>query len=200
MPSPFGHSLAGVIIYTLTTKGRDLLKSWRWLVVCVLFATLADVDFAPALFGRIDVANRFHRHLTHTLLFATVTWAAAYGVLRLLRKPLAGRCCVVLFFCSLSHLFLDLLGKDPRPPVGIPLLWPFVRGRFKLPVKFFPDLHKATYAEIFSLHNLGVVAYEAIVFGTLLLVLIVVKQRYESRKRQVQKYRRAAGVSPDEPL
>jgi membrane-bound metal-dependent hydrolase YbcI (DUF457 family) len=199
MPSPLGHSLAGAIIYSLTTKGSHLLKSWKWLVVCVLFATLADADFVPALFGRLDLANRLHRHLTHTLLFATVTWAAAYGVLRLLRKPSAGRDSVVLFFCCLSHLFLDMLGKDPRPPLGIPLLWPFVRGRLKFPVKLLLDLHKDTYAGLFSFHNLGVLVYEAIVLGTVLLALIFLKLRYELRKRQVQEYGQVGGVLQEQP-
>jgi len=167
--------LVGVIVYTLSTNGRDLLKSWKWLVVCVLFATLADVDFVPALFGRLNIAKRLHRHLTHTLLFVAGTWAVAYGVLRLLRNPCAGRYSVVLFFCWLSHLFLDMSGKDTRSPAGVPLLWPFVPQRFTLPIKFFPGLHSDTYAEMLSLHNFGVLAYEAIVFGALFLVFIVLK-------------------------
>jgi len=106
----------------------------------------------------------------------------------------------VLFLCWLSHLFLDMLGKDPRPPAGLPLLWPFVGERFRFPVTLFPGSHNDTYAEIFSLHNFGVLAYESIVFGTLLLVLIVLKLRYESKKRQVQKYGQVEGVPPEEPL
>lgn len=198
MPTPIGHSLAGAIIYTATTKERYLLKSWKWLVVCVVFAALADIDFAPALFGKLDLANRVHRHLTHTLLFAIASGAAAFGVLKILRRPQAARDSLVLFLCLASHILLDMLGKDTRPPFGVPFLWPFVGRSFKLPVELFPDLHKSTYAEIFSLHNMGVVAYEVMVFGSILSILIVIKRRRESKKRRVKEYGSVADVPRDE--
>ncbi|NQT84971.1 metal-dependent hydrolase [bacterium] len=184
MPTPIGHSLAGAIIYALSTKGKDLLKSWKWLAVCVLFAALADIDFVPALFGRLDIANHIHRHMTHTLLFAVIVSGGAFGVLKALRNPRSLRYSAVIFLCLASHVFLDMVGKDFRPPIGVPFLWPFVRRSFKIPVDIFLNLHKDTYGEIFSLYNVGVLAREVIIFGSILLILAIVKLGYASPKRE----------------
>jgi membrane-bound metal-dependent hydrolase YbcI (DUF457 family) len=193
MPTPVGHSLAGAVIYALTTRGTHLLRSWRWGVTCMVVAALADIDFFPALFGNVQLANRFHRHLTHTLLFAVVVWIMAFIVLRILRKDRPLRASVVLFACSASHIFLDLLGKDTRPPIGVPFLWPFVRRSFKLPIELFPDLCKDTYSEIFSLHNLGVVAYEVLLFGGLIAIIVTLKIRFGHEERQINKSEGEAG-------
>jgi membrane-bound metal-dependent hydrolase YbcI (DUF457 family) len=177
MPTPIGHGLAGALVYAISTKGKDLLKSWRWLLVCVFFAALPDVDFLPALFGKLDLANRLHRHVTHTLLFAILVSAGAFAVLKALRRQWAGRHSLILFFCLLSHMLLDLMGQDTRAPIGIPLLWPLVGKGMSIPVQPFLDLHKDTYAEMFDLHNLGVMAYEVLLFGSILLIVVALKLR-----------------------
>ena len=48
----------------------------------------------------------------------------------------------------------------------------------------FLNLHKDTYGEIFSLYNVGVLAREVIIFGSILLILAIVKFGYASRKRE----------------
>ena len=177
MPTPIGHSLAGAAIYVASTKGNRLLKSWGRLVACMVFAALADIDFLPALFGRIDIANRVHRGPTHTLLFALVISGVVYGTLRIVGKPGVVRATSLVFLCMASHLILDILGKDSRPPLGIPILWPLAQRSFKVPVEIFPDLRKDTYAELFGSHNIGVLAYEILVFGTLIFVVAAMKLR-----------------------
>lgn len=197
MPTPIGHSLAGAVVYALSTKGKDLLKSWRWLVVCMVFAAVADIDFLPALVGRIDLANRVHRGATHSLLFAMIAAGIAFCVLRLLRRPRAGWYSTVLFLCLLSHLFLDLLGKDSRQPIGVPLLWPILGKSFKLPVEVFFDLRKDTYAEIVGLHNIGVLAHEVLLFGSILLLLVLVKLPRGSKKQEASKSEGVADAMSD---
>jgi len=177
VPTPVGHSLSGAVIYALTTKSENLVTSWRWGVTCMLAAALADIDFLPALFGDLNLANSVHRYFTHTLLFAVVVGLAALGILRVLGKPRPVRASTVLFSCLVAHIFLDLLGKDFRPPIGVPFLWPFVRRSFKLPVQIFPSLLKDTYAEIVSLHNIGVVAVEVLLLGGLFAIVVGVKKR-----------------------
>jgi membrane-bound metal-dependent hydrolase YbcI (DUF457 family) len=176
VPTPVGHSLSGAVIYALTTKSENLVTSWRWGVTFMLAAALADIDFLPAMFGDLDLANSVHRYFTHTLLFAAVVGLAALGILRVLGQPGLIRSSAVLFSCLVAHIFLDLLGKDFRPPIGVPFLWPFVRRSFKLPVQIFPSLLKDTYAEIVSLHNIGVVAAEVLMLGGLLGIVVVVKK------------------------
>jgi len=153
----------------------------------MLVATLADIDFFPALFGNLELANRLHRYLTHTLLFAVLAGLVALAVLKILRKAHPMRNSIVLFACLASHIFLDLLGKDTRPPIGVPLLWPFVRRSFKLPVELFLDLQKGTYAEIFGLHNVRVLAHEVLLLGSLLVIIAVLKIRFGAKHRQIKK-------------
>jgi len=177
MPTPVAHSLAGAIAYALATRRSMLFRSWRWLLLCVLFAAMADLDFLPGLFGRLDLANRFHRRLSHSFLFAILASATAYVVLKSLQKQKPLRNSILLLSCAMSHILLDLLGKDLREPIGLPLLWPFVRRSFKIPIEIFPDLRKDTYAEMFSFHTLRVVAGEILFFGALLFIVIALKLR-----------------------
>ena len=188
MPTPIGHSLAGAIIYAVSTKGKNLLKSWRWLVSCVAFAALADIDFLPGLFGRLELANRLHRHLTHTLLFAIAVSGIAFGVLRILKRPRPVRGCFILFCCMGSHILLDLLGKDFRPPIGVPFLSPFTAKSFKIPVGFFLDLHKDTYAEIFSLRTAGILVHEVLLFGGILVIIAALKLRRAARELSAEEH------------
>ncbi len=184
MPTPIGHSMAGAAIYVASTKGKHLLRSWKWLVVCMVFAALADIDFLPALFGRIDIANRVHRGPTHTLLFALVISGVVYGTLRILGKPGVVRATSLVFLCMASHLILDVLGKDSRPPLGIPILWPLEKQSLKVPVEIFPYLRKDTYAELFGPHNIGVLAYEILLFGTLIFVVAAMKLHRGAKKER----------------
>ncbi len=170
-------------MHAATTERRRFLKSWQWLVVCMFFASVADADFIPALFGRLDLANRFHRHLTHTLLFAVILSAVAFGVLKLLRTPHGGRRTMIVFSCMASHILLDLLGKDFRPPLGIPFLWPFTQRSFKIPVEIFIDLHKDTYAEIFSLRTIGILAHETLLFGAIFVLVLGLKLLRSEKER-----------------
>ncbi len=186
MPTPVGHSLAGAVIYALTTKGTHLLRFWKWGVACMFVAALADIDFFPALFGDLALANRLHRYLTHTLLFALVAWLMALVVLRTIHRARPLRDSLVLFACLTSHIFLDLLGKDTRPPIGVPFLWPFVQRSYKLPVEVFLDIKKDAYTEIFGLHNLRVVAHEILLFGSLLAITVVLKMRFGAKQKGIE--------------
>ena len=151
-------------------------------MLCMAVAALADIDFAPALFGRLGLANSTHRHVTHTLLFCVVVFGAAVLLMKAFRAAGVWRSSFVLFCCSLSHILLDLLGKDSRPPIGLPFLWPFVGRSFKIPIALFPDLKKDTYAEIFSLRTMWIVGYEVAVFGLIFLLLAVYRRRRRGRR------------------
>jgi membrane-bound metal-dependent hydrolase YbcI (DUF457 family) len=182
MPTPVGHGLAGAIISTFSRKKPGFRAGWRWVLVCVVLAALADIDFAPALFGRLGLANSYHRQVTHTLLFCVVVFAAAVLLLKAFRIAGVWQNSFVLFCCSLSHILLDLLGTDTRPPIGLPFLWPLVGRSFKIPIELFPALKKNTYAEIFSLRTVWILGYEIVVFGSILLLLAVYRKRRRGRR------------------
>lgn len=47
--------------------------------------------------------------------------------------PLSG----LLFLAYASHLFMDILGEDTRPPYGIPLFWPLSGQYYLAPLQIF---------------------------------------------------------------
>jgi hypothetical protein len=121
MPSPIGHLLAGAAIgislepadASDRTTARRLS---RFAVVSALLATAPDLDLVwPAA----------HRMATHgvgaTLLLMIITivvtgWVT--GRVQWLWVLMVGA-------AHASHILLDWLGHDTRPPFGIEALWPF---------------------------------------------------------------------------
>jgi len=87
-----------------------------------------------------------------------------------------------LFFLVIlcSHLFLDYISFDGRPPAGIPLFWPFSSRYMISPYPILPairhsHLDNATVAQFltdfFSLHNMYVVVLEC---GIMLPIGIII--------------------------
>jgi inner membrane protein len=87
----------------------------------ILSANAPDVDILALAGGGLNYFH-FHRHLTHSLIFAPVLAAAAVGVIRLIRRksfPIGPAFLVALLGVA-SHLLLDLTNE-----YGIRLLLPF---------------------------------------------------------------------------
>ena len=109
------------------------------LAVAAFLACLPDLDYIPGLL--VGELNRYHQLWTHSLLFCTVAAAVAARALRRTRlRPPA------VFAIVFSHLLLDLLTEDARPPVGIPLLWPFSSRPFQI-APLFPRWEKLSVAQ-----------------------------------------------------
>ena len=45
MPSPIGHSLIGLSIYTVFTQRSQLYKNWKLIFTSVILANLPDIDY-----------------------------------------------------------------------------------------------------------------------------------------------------------
>lgn len=132
MPSPFGHSLAGLAV----AWAADLVpgdRTWRvappgvsWYrragnglsVACALLAMTPDLDLA------------FTRHRTYTHSVGAV---ALVGLLAAVagRRYAPRHAARIAWMCAAayaSHMLLDWLGVDLYPPPGLQLLWPFDSG------------------------------------------------------------------------
>lgn len=130
MPTSIAHAVGGYA----TAEAGGVRVDGRILPTILLTAVVAnlpDMDFAVGLVtGRPNTA---HRTITHGVPFALllsaalgaaltrIGWSFRYGTL----------VCLALYG---SHLVLDLVAPDGRPPRGIPLLWPFSAQHFWLPV------------------------------------------------------------------
>jgi inner membrane protein len=168
MATLVGHTLAGYAVYNFTkaAQGRDDLSLT---LVCVFMATAPDLDFLPGLL--VGKPALYHQGITHSLGAATLVSLGAAGVwaLRSRSFPAVFSCC---FIAYLSHLILDFLGPDKRPPYGIPLLWPISEEYFISPVPIFLGVRHAATATtstqewvlgLLHLHNLAAIAWETIV-------------------------------------
>ena len=128
MPSPFGHSLAGLAV----AWAADLLpgeRAWRAAPATAswyrragngLTAACAILAMAPDL----DLAFTRHRTYTHSLGAVVVVGFFAALIAAKARTRIALMCAAAYA----SHLLLDWLGVDLYPPLGLQALWPFDSG------------------------------------------------------------------------
>jgi hypothetical protein len=140
MPSPFGHSLAGLAV----AWAADLIpgdRAWRAAPVSAswyrragngLSATCALLAMAPDL----DLGFAQHRTYTHSIgavvIVGLVAAACAPAALRRTQvRAVPRRVARIALMCAAayaSHLLLDWLGVDLYPPPGLQVFWPFDSG------------------------------------------------------------------------
>jgi membrane-bound metal-dependent hydrolase YbcI (DUF457 family) len=135
-----GHSLAGCVALAATRRQR----SFPVLVAVIVLANAPDLDFLPGLI--VGMPALYHHGITHSLGAATI--AAVAGALALCRLGVPfGAGLRIAFIAYGSHLALDLVGPDIRPPSGIPLFWPLSDALFLSPVTLLPGVHHAVRAD-----------------------------------------------------
>jgi inner membrane protein len=176
MATPVGHSLAGYLVFGWSAETQGPHKV-RWLLLYICLANAADLDFLPGiLLGR---PSFYHQGVSHSLGFALVVSLAVAGVCRLWGKSFAA---IFALSCTayVSHLVIDFLGSDTRPPYGIPILWPMSGAYCISPVPVFWGVHHAGSAAgsmlewlgaLFHPYNLGAIALEVV----LLLPFVVLR-------------------------
>ena len=177
MASPLGHSVLGLTI-ALASSPASSRKIWRLGVFCIFGANSADLDFVPGLF--IGDINRYHQTVSHSL-FA----AALFGVMSAWLAPYLGetrlRVGTMGFSAYASHLFLDFLVVDERPPLGIPMFWPFMSDHFIAPWPLLMGIRHGVpgddlieFARQFlSLHNLIALGLEFILLLPALTIAVM---------------------------
>ncbi len=134
MPSPIGHSLAGVI----TAWAADLVpgdRGWRtaappaaWYtragdgltLVCAALAALPDIDLA--------LPTGAHRAYTHSLGAAILATIIAGAVTARVTPRRTVRVALMCGAAYATHVLLDWMAVDDTFPYGIRALWPFSSG------------------------------------------------------------------------
>jgi inner membrane protein len=106
--------------------------SWRGVVFIIAAGAIADADWLSATLGPSGYL-RWHRTITHSLLFVAVLTIAGFLFRQSIKKAgggiWAGFSWSPVAAAGLLHLFLDLLQADE-----VTLLWPFSSRRFALDV------------------------------------------------------------------
>lgn len=162
MPTPVGHSLAAATLYVALSPAPRPWADRRAGLVALAAASAADLDFvAGAVVGEW---NRFHQGASHSLVVAL---GLGLVLASLPLERLGGwRQRAVLFTAlALSHLALDLVTQDARPPYGIPLFWPFSSAYLQAPFSVFPFVRRASWAVILSPANWWGPVVELLVLG-----------------------------------
>ncbi|NLB60080.1 MAG: metal-dependent hydrolase [Lentisphaerae bacterium] len=185
MPSPVGHSLIGLAL-SLAWRlprwldwpglGRAIWQQRGWLLLGIVLANAPDIDYFFGIFrGNL---NFYHQTGTHTIIWVGLVSLAVWILVR--RREGSGLGFIWLLVLTSSHLLADYLCLDTAPPRGLPLFWPLAGSHWTSPISIFPAPAKATWAELWTWHNLGVVAVELLL--TLPLVAAVLAWK---RKRRV---------------
>lgn len=166
MPSPFAHSIAGLLIASEANR-RLHPRAVPSYVAAVLLANIPDLDYLPGII--VGDPNRFHRLFGHSIAIAIAIGLFHFVTAR--RRPATfALVCIALVG---SHLFLDWLSMDSVPPSGIQLLWPLSDSILQAPVAIFPQVEKGAGSNfvrgLFSMANVRTVIVEILLFTPLIL-------------------------------
>ena len=165
MPSPLGHSLAGLTVHALTARDRGELLDVRRISIALGAAVAPDLDL---LLRFVDGRNH-HQAESHSLGFAVLAALATLAVARWKGWPTAGRLALLAGAAWTSHVLLDYLGRDTHPPIGLMALWPVTSAYFKFPWALFSDIGRTLNWETVR-HNAVAVAWEAVLLVPPLLL------------------------------
>ena len=151
MPSPIGHALGGICA-GWHAGGRQNLRD---------AGILAAVAIAPDL----DLFLGDHRAISHSIGAAV---AAGLVALIATRQP---RWAVAIALAWGSHVLLDWLSNDTRPPIGVMALWPFDDRYYKAAFEIFPPVSRRYEQSRFWIYNLRAAVTELLLLLPLTLFL-----------------------------
>ncbi|MCB2190736.1 MAG: metal-dependent hydrolase [Deltaproteobacteria bacterium] len=179
MPTPLGHALAGMAAGTAASGGRTILGPVKDLAFFVGFGVLADIDFIPGLiFGQ---GAAWHRGISHSITAAAVAGLLAWLWAR--RKPGGGWLALGALAAYASHILLDFLNVDTRPPFGIPLLWPFSGEYMLAHHAIFPDVKRHALTWAIVKHDLVTMAWETLLLGPPALAALLWRRAKQRRSK-----------------
>jgi membrane-bound metal-dependent hydrolase YbcI (DUF457 family) len=137
-------------------------------------AILAGASVVPDL----DLLVGAHRGITHSLGMAIVAGIAATAVTRTPRWGAA------IALAWSSHVLLDWLGNDTRPPLGVMALWPLTRDYYKAAIELFPAVSRRYWLAEFWVYNLKAVAVELAIMLPVVAVTLWLTRRRGARRRR----------------
>ncbi len=189
MPSPVGHSIIGLAIGSAgllpgAADWRGLaLQLWNargGLLLCVVLANAPDIDY---LFGLPrGHPNFYHQQITHSLGWIAAV-SLAVGLFAWSRRhERSARGFLFILALTGSHLIADYFCEDRSFPHGILIFWPFSDRHWTSPLALFPAAAKNSWSDLWSRHNAGVIAVEALLTLPLLASVLLWKRRDRKEK------------------
>lgn len=183
MPSPIGHSLAGLSGFFLIryqSKFSHYLSN-KWLIlISIVFANLPDIDFflSYLLFQNF---NQLHRQFTHSFLFGLfISFGTGYLIKR--KINLANYFSLWLLGLYYSHILLDMLAYDSQPPRGVQCFFPFDTAYYEFPFTILGKLKVSS--DLVNWTNISAILQEIIVIP-LIFILFFSLSRFIKRQLAV---------------
>ncbi len=179
MASPVGHSAVGLTAFLFMVRvwPRQWTRRALLLAVLIALANLPDFDFFVPLIHGEAFGSAWHRGFTHSIVFAV---GVAFCLAAVMTRPdiRAGwlplravwQVWAISFVLVASHLVLDMLGADDRPPFGVPLFLPFSNTHFISSWTPFKAVNHNSLAVFFAPENLLTMAYDLVLLGPLVAV------------------------------
>ena len=181
MPSPLAHSLTGYLFYSRNPY-LFFEKGWSNFLFYLFLANLPDIDFLPGFL--IGEPNRFHHGITHTLGAAFIV-ALVFGIIFHFWKDKFWSVTLISFFAYYSHILMDFLTQDLRPPYGVMLLWPFDSNYYISKVLIFNKVYRSDVSTTFfstflSRANIETFVLEGFILG---ITIILFKFFFSGKNR-----------------
>jgi inner membrane protein len=131
------HAAAGYLLYELEPRAPH---RWEWgrALAYMGLANAADLDFLPGLL--VNQPGLWHRAASHSVAAVVVVATVIALAVRGLGRGSARRAFVMGAVLYASHLLLDFLTADARPPHGGPFLWPLTDRFFLSPITVFGEI------------------------------------------------------------
>jgi membrane-bound metal-dependent hydrolase YbcI (DUF457 family) len=152
VPSPIGHGLAGIAAGWGFVPRRDIAAA----------AILAVVAGAPDL----DLLVGGHRGPSHSVGAALIAGVIGWVVTR---RPRWGAAVALAWA---SHVLLDWMGNDTRPPLGVMALWPLTHDYYKATFEVFPGISRRYWLAEFWVYNLKALAVEVVILGPIAAAVV----------------------------
>jgi inner membrane protein len=182
MPSPLGHTLAGLAVGWLSEpasirgdRSRRPATLTPFVLWCALIAAVPDADL---------LVPHFHRSATHSLTATAFILIMAMAVTgRVTAWRAAFTFAFALAAAHATHLVLDWLGTDRFPPLGIQMLWPFSDRFYISGFDIFPPVERRLLRpDAFSI-NARAAAWELIILGPFAAVGWIIRMK---RQRTIE--------------
>jgi membrane-bound metal-dependent hydrolase YbcI (DUF457 family) len=188
LPTPLGHSLAGLAVH-LAGGERSGRRRWLAAAALVALANMPDFDLLPGYL--IGEPRAFHWGPAHSIAAALIAGICA----GLVARALGAR---FLTFFALgaaayaSHLVLDLLLGPGAISDGLQLFWPVSTERFTAPFAVFLMMpaspnHTGPVGTLFSMAVLPLMARELAILAPVCLAAWLLRQRARIAARRLSR-------------
>ena len=124
----------------------------------------------------LDLLVGGHRGQSHSLGAAFIAGGVAWAAMRARSSGPRLRLAAAVAAAYASHVLLDWLGSDSRPPIGIMALWPFSDTYSESPLHLFLAISRRYWLTEFWTYNLRALAREVLILGPIVAAVYLLRR------------------------